>query len=723
MPHDLPAHLEDQLLADFPETAPGTLRNIQRWLSGELPLVPIQSLRQFLDSAPTELIHESFWQDIPFGTGGVRGTVGFGPNRINRTVAALTTQAHCDFMDSLLTSAAANSERSVVVANDVRRFIDIAGHFKALPDNPHHADNEDYGVSSRSLAYLCAEVYAGNGFHVYMIGPDERDALLTTPELSFLIRYLNACGGVNLSASHNHPDDNGLKVYDENGGQYLPPRDEDLTTLATKVTTARIMPFSQARAKDIISDIPVEALAAYRDLYRSRARERRLDSASRTSVVFTPLGGCGERTVSQVLEDLGYRVIIPQRDRPDGTFSSIPLLAPNPEVAEATIPAKEVAEDMQVSLVLAADPDADRLGVEVFHADEWRHLTGNQIGTILAYYLLLDDAGPRLKGAVYETLVTTRAVQGISKRAQSQYLEDNLLVGFKYIGEAMQRYEQTIGLRSGDEVVAFAVEESHGFLDTPHLRDKDALAGALYLAKLHERLQDQGRSLVDYLSSVYSDIGEYGDRGRSIAIAGSVGLRAIADLMATLRHKTPSTLGGVPIKHVSDYWKEEVYGSAIRSETERAARNVVVFHFDGGRMTLRPSGTEPKLKLYVQTTEGRPGAGAQAYADEISDGLYKDILRLLGYELEASITSLPDVVWLDSKLELANMVLPRLRDELANPEVDERLLARWLRENIERLVPGQSAVEITLPALWRCLDTSSEVERARLERVLGAAGA
>ncbi len=721
MRNDVPGEIAEELIAHYPSTGDAALRNLQLWFSGDLPMVPVKYLRDFVDNAPLDLIHESFWRDIPFGTGGVRGTVGFGPNRINRTVVALTIQAHCSFLDRVVhTEAGKTPERAVVIANDVRRFLDIAGSLKFLGQNPYHADNSTHGVSSRSLAYLAAEVYASNGFVVYIMAPHDDHALLTTPELSYLIRRLCASGGVNMSASHNPPDDNGIKIYDENGGQYLPPRDETLTKMAEEVHSINHMPYQTAVGKGLIRDVPTEALADYKLLYMKRAHNRGLRSTDRTRILFTPLSGCGEQTVGRALTDLDYIVRVPPREGPDGTFAAIPLLAPNPEVEEATARSKLEADAFGARVVLATDPDADRLGAEVHHRGEWRHLTGNQIATILAYYLLLDVNGPQLRGAVYETIVTTLAVKAIADRACCHVVDD-LLVGFKYIGEAVQNLSDELGGETDDvTLLAFAAEESHGYLDTPQLRDKDAMSGALYLAKLHEMLARGNRTLVDYLESIYDDIGQFGDRGRSISILGSVGVRTIRDTMDKIRQQPPERLGEVDIEEVRDYWSEADFGP-ISSGTDREARNVLVLLFSGGRFTLRPSGTEPKLKVYVQTALCTDGSSAQEYADTLSDLVYRDILQIMGYTLDEVFSALPDVIPLEGKLKMQDTLVPELGRMLSDEETPLDSVIRWLMEEVSALIPGESAWEIAVPALRSAAQSWNKATRGKFGRILEVA--
>jgi phosphoglucomutase len=711
--------VKSKLLTSYPATGEGAWLSITQWLSGAVPLVPDMATKEFVYHAPLDLLHESFWRSIPFGTGGVRGTVGFGPNRINPTVVALTIQAHCNFLEEFLGSDRGRGyERAVVIANDVRKFLDVSETLKFLGDNPYDANNPATGgVSSRSLAFLAAEVYAANGFVVYMIRPgeDSDESLLTTPELSYLIRRLRASGGINLSASHNPPDDNGVKVYDENGGQYLPPFDQMLTDMTSTIREVSRIPFAQAVADGLVRDVPAEALDDYMHLYLDRATERGLRSERATSIVFTPLSGCGGRTVGAALRALGYVVHTPADEGPDGTFRRIPLHAPNPEVPESTARSKMEADQVGATLVLASDPDADRLGAEVRHGDGWYHLTGNQIATILAYYLLLDPQGPRLRGGVYQTIVTTLAVEQIAQKAGCQPVVADLLVGFKYIGEAVLKAGRAQGLDPIDpSLLAFAAEESHGYLDTPQLRDKDAMGGALYLAKLHERLTATGQTLVDYLNAIYTDVGQYGDRGRSIVIVGSAGVRRIRAVMDDLRAKPLDTLAGLEVT-TDDYWDEDRRGE-IRSATEREARNVLVFGFDGGRITLRPSGTEPKLKFYVQTARGTGDKAAQAWADEISEALYGEILRMLGHELAPEFAALPDVISLNAKLELQDEVVPHLRSIITTE--DAGFVAAWLRERVKALVPGESAGQIAAEVLRSTARLWPAEEANRLDAVL-----
>lgn len=726
---DTAVRLGRDLTTTYGTTGAAAAENLRKWLSGRVPLVDVESLASVVDQAPLDLIHECFWRDLPFGTGGVRGTVGMGPNRINQTVVGLTIQAHCDFIDGNIERLAkAGHTRTVVIANDVRVYRDINHAFKGSPPS------DLVQTSSRSLALLAAEIYAANGFKVFILSPESNDAYLTTPELSFLIRFLRAAGGVNMSASHNPPDDNGVKVYDELGGQYLPPYDEDLTKRAGQVTHVNWKPFAEGVAAGEIVDVPADALAAYHALYRELFARHKVAGDRRTPVVFTPLAGCGERTAGVVLRESGFDIHIPENQRADapdadpdyrGSFRSIPLLAPNPEVPESTVPACAFADRVGARLVLASDPDADRLGAEVRHGDGWVHLTGNQIATILAYYLLLDPNGPQLRGGVYSTLVTTKAVPTIAERAGCAHVVSDLLVGFKYIGDAVRSYSAGTDMSSSD-ALSFATEESHGVLITADLRDKDAVSGLVHLASLHEHLYAENRTLRDYLDDIYKEIGYIGDRGRSLVIEGSAGIAMIRKVMEKLRENSPASIAGLEVLAVDDRWDERPeseggYGK-IKSDTDREARNILTFDLaDGYTLNIRPSGTEPKLKYYVHTP-ARPDPATQEKVDELSDHVYREFAQLAGRTLSPAIAGLPDVVPLDAKVAIEKEVLPRLFERLDSDADDLDLVRDQLSQQLGDWVKGSDPVAVIRASLLAAIDDWPSPQRDLAGTVLSPTG-
>jgi phosphomannomutase len=366
--------------------------------------------------------------------------------------------------------------------------------------------------------------------------------------------------------------------------------------------------------------------------------------------------------------------------------------------------------------VLASDPDADRLGADVRGGDgSWTHLTGNQIATILGYYLMLDPDGPRRRGLVVATAVTTRSLRRIVELSPGSVLIGDLLVGFKYIGAVLSELERTgsyRGTRADPSQLVIAAEESYGFLATPAIRDKDATSAAVYLAALHCRLAAEGRTMLDYFHGVLEQIGAFAENNRSIILLGEAGAREIASLMESLREDPPPAFGDAPVVEVTDYWDTDTFGPVI-SATDRQSRNVVSFRTADFTVTVRPSGTEPKLKFYLQA-EPAPsfsklrGAelvrAAESRAAELAEGVYRALLSRLGVGLSDAALALPDVLSLEQKLSFDSEVVPPLRERLHAGPVDPDEIGAWLSEACAAMTPGSSP----LPAL-----------RAPLARQLG----
>ena len=373
----------------YGEAGAGAAARLRVWLSGALPFAHPEVLARHLDETRVPLCFDAFWQELPFGTGGRRGRVGYGANRINETTVAMTVQGHCDF---LRRQAGAAAELEVVVANDVRVFRDLAGTYRFLGDT-----HPLLGVSSRSLARLACEIYAGNGIRAWCADPENDAAVLATPQLSYLIDALGAAGGINLSASHNPPDDNGVKTYDDFGGQPVAPDDQQLIDVMAKATDDHGACPSATRSRAAWSAVEPERQRAYVEICHVRALRGPAHAApDEFPITYTPLCGCGLDTVGRVLETLGFRGRPRRPATPDGSFASIPFRAPNPEVPQATAPACAFADAHGSEIVLSSDPDADRVGVEVKLEDgSWFHFDGNQIGALLGYFLMLDPEGPR----------------------------------------------------------------------------------------------------------------------------------------------------------------------------------------------------------------------------------------------------------------------------------------------------------------------------------------
>lgn len=698
------------LVEKYGDLGRGAAERLRQWLSGKVPYAYPEIIEKHLEEQHLELLFDAFWQVLPFGTGGRRGRVGYGPNRLNTTTVAMTVQGHCQYLRAAFSD---QEDLAVVVANDVRVFNDIAEVYYFLGE-----DHPLLGVSSRSLGKLACEIYAGNGIIAYFEEPRAERAVLTTPELSFLIDKLKALGGINLSASHNPPDDNGLKVYDQYGSQPVAPNDQQLVEIMDQATNVRVLPFDQALDQGLIREIPTglhqEYIETYVKLYDNIYSPR-----PDVPIVYTPLCGCGLTTVGDVLERLGFPLTTPPDQGPDGTFSVIPFKAPNPEVPQATEPAKAFAEAQGAEIVLSSDPDADRVGLEIKLADgSWYHFDGNQIAAVLCYFLMLDPHGPQRRGLVIETLVTTRILGKMVEKAGDSWLIDDLLVGFKYVADALkelarpgsERKKRYADLDCSPEQLVLAVEESHGVVMIPTILDKDSTPACMYLAALHQRLRQQGQTLLDYYIRILEELGGYDDVNRSIMMVGAEGVskrdRIMDSLRDWLRNPRPKTVAGHAVRDFVDYWDQnpETFGPFV-SETDKLPRNVIQISTDAFLVTARPSGTEPKLKFYCQLLpHGDPSRArgmellqeVRAKADQIARSVYNELLARIGLSLGEAGLLLPDIVDLDRKLDFEQQTVPQLREALAKgtfTRLDD--LLAWLRQRTAAMTPGADP----LPAL------------------------
>jgi phosphoglucomutase len=663
--------------------------NLRQWLSGDVPFAEPEAIERLVEAGDLPLLLDSFWREVPIGTGGRRGRVGFGPNRFNRSIVATSIQGHCDF----LRAHRGDGELTVVVANDVRVFNDINGAYAdSLGD-----ENPLLGMSSRDLAEFACRIYAANGIACYLASPGDPGALVTTPELAWYIAELGTDGGANFSASHNPPDDNGLKFFNEHGGQPVPPEDERIVEFIRNAGEVKQIDFGQAIEQGLVREIPAEATSAYISSYADLSALA--EGTAEAEIVYTPLCGCGERNCGALLERSGIAFSTPPGQGPDGSFGPIPFKAPNPEVPEATSPAMDFADEQGAALVLSSDPDADRVGLDLKDADgNWQHLTGNQIAAALCYFVVGDPEGPQRRGIVVTTAVTTKLLRRIAESAGLPIVDD-LLVGFKYVAkvivalEEVGHYGEVTG--KGEEVV-FAAEESHGLMLNPAIRDKDAAPAALLLAILHRRLAAEGKTIRDYYVSILDELGGHAEAARSLVMTGEKGVENTTKTMTSLRAEPPSEIGGVPVTRAVDSLDEDVYGPIV-SDTDSQSRNVVQYFLEGFVVTVRPSGTEPKVKIYVQAlpeaaTEDLSGNALldhmNARAAEMATASYKELLLgRIGMELSDAALALPDIISLDEKLRFDSEVLPKVREAIDAGETPEQIEPK-LKEWTAAMVPG-----------------------------------
>ena len=666
------------------------LDNLRDWLHEPIYEQHRPYLMAHIEQDQCPLLLEATHQYVPFGTGGRRGRVGYGPNRINEVTVSLSVQGHCKFLQDQSPSG----ETAIVVACDTRIFQDLAGNYSFLPEG-----HPVLGQTSVALARRAAEIYAGNGIVSYLPG-GEGTGYLTTPELSYLIRYLKAAGGVNMSASHNHPDDNGFKFFNAEGGQETPPLDEKLAGYMDGVRELHWMDFAEGVKQGLIRAIPVATHRTYIDLNLALTPHR---SEGEFPVVYTPLCGTGDTTVGDLLREAGYKVLLygPHANN-DGTFANVPSRLPNPENPDAATPAIAAADADGSTLVLSTDPDADRLGVYAkSRAGDWKYFTGNDIASVLAYYLVLDDKiGYRKKGLLIKTLVTSRTLDNISRRGDCQIVSD-LLVGFKYIAEVLGSLEKTgefDGVTGAATDLVMAGEESHGLLFTPEIRDKDAAAAALLLCELASKLAAAGdEALPEYLDRVVLECGNFVNVSRSIVLRGIAGTVAMGKMMESLRNNPPATLGGYNVTERRDFLSTTEFGE-YKSKTDKSARNLLLFRMDAGQVVIRPSGTEPKVKIYTDVEGSKLVAkgdrkGAEALARKLASDVYDECIGRIGASLSESAKLLPDYVDLDLKKafdsEFAGDLL-EAADRLAGLTGEGCL--DWIRERMKAYGAGADPI-------------------------------
>lgn len=548
--------------------------------------------RQFAEYRPQieNLIHKGNWdylldcfyQIIPFGTGGRRGEVGIGPNRINKWTIQASAQGHSQYLIKQYGDDA--KTRGVVLAYGVREFFTNKYFNNELP-------NPVVNLKGKDLAFAAAQVYIANNVKVLIF-----DAPRTTPELSFAVRYLKAVAGDMFDASHNPPEHNGKKVYDEFGGQLIPPDDENLVKEVTEnVKEIKVVGIDDLQKNGLFQIISNEVDEAYVKVVKKLS----LSDFRGIKIAYTPLHGVGMTSVYKILQESGFEVSAdPKTSYQSGKFENVTFNIPNPEVRESFDTTLKYAKEVGADIILNSDPDADRIGVMANHKGEWIYLNGNEIGVILTRYVIEKRATSLKKpGVVVKTTVTTNLATKICE-ANGIKVIGELPVGFKYIGEGMNILE---GIGSKEEFL-FGLEESHGYISGTYSHDKDASVGALWLAELSSELKSKEQTLVDYLNNTYEKYGYFRNYLTEIRLPGAEGMGQIRKIQDTLRSEKPKSFGKFTVKSVEDFWDRK----PIVSETDKVSKDLLIFHFETFenyfdiKVTLRPSGTEPKAKMYFE---------------------------------------------------------------------------------------------------------------------------
>lgn len=556
--------------------------NIEKWLT----------LAEFSDYHPQiinlienkhwDYLLDCFYQVIPFGTGGRRGEVGIGPNRINPWTIQASAQGHSQYLIKQYGEIA--KIRGIVLAYDVRQFFSNRYFNDNLP-------NPVRNLNCKDLAVAAAQVYTANGIKVFMF-----DSFRTTPELSFAIRHLKAVSGDMFSASHNPPEHNGKKIYDEFGGQLIAPFDEQLVKEVTQnVSTILTISLKDATKKGLFEEIGQDVDNAY----IQACSELSLSENRNVIIAYTPLHGCGSTSILKVLTSLGFTISTdPKTANPSGKFENVTFNIPNPEVIQSFETPLVHAKQIDADIILNSDPDADRIGIMVKHNNQYEFLNGNEIGIVLTQYVIDKKKGKlNGQGVIVKTQVTSGLIKKIAEENGMKCIGE-LLVGFKFIGALMNQLEKE-GIIDN---FLFGAEESHGFLSGNYVRDKDAVLPAIWLSELAAELKEKGKTIIDYLRGIYSKYGYFCNYLTEIRLPGAEGMSQIKIIQDTLKSNPPQQVGRFELDNVEDWMDRK----PILSETDKAAKNGMVFYFkpvegtSSVKVTVRPSGTEPKSKMYFE---------------------------------------------------------------------------------------------------------------------------
>lgn len=540
-------------------------------------------------------IKERFYTDLEFGTAGLRGIIGAGINRMNIYVVRKATQGLANYIIKQ-----GKNNQGVAIAYDSRRM------------SPEFAKE----------AALCL---AANGIKVYIF-----ESLRPTPELSFAVRELSCVAGINITASHNPPEYNGYKVYWEDGAQITPPHDKGIMGEVKAVTdyaACKTMKEEDAVAAGLYQVIGAEIDDKYiEELKKQVIHWDSIKAVGKDlKIVYTPLHGTGNIPARRVLKELGFEnvYVVKEQELPDGEFPTVDY--PNPEDKKAFKLALELAEEVNADLVLATDPDADRLGVYVkdTNSGEYITLTGNMSGALLADYEIgqrQDLYGLPEDGALIKTIVTTNLTDAIAKHYGVKLIE--VLTGFKFIGQQILNFEQ-----SGKGQYLFGFEESYGCLIGTHARDKDAIVATMALCEAAAYYRTQGKTLWDAMIEMYEKYGYYIDDIQTITLKGIEGLKKIQEILGTLRENTPAKIGKYEVLSARDYQLDTIKDMKTGKVTPTGlpASNVLYYDLsDDAWLCVRPSGTEPKVKFYYGV-KGENLEDAKALSAELG----KEVLAMI----------------------------------------------------------------------------------------------
>ncbi|MCX7027010.1 MAG: phospho-sugar mutase [Spirochaetes bacterium] len=576
------------------------LDRVNDYLAKEKDQAFSDEVRSLLKKGDEVELEDRFYKDLEFGTGGLRGIVGGGYNRMNSFVVGRATQGLCDYLKEQYGQA----RLSACIAHDSRRM-------------------------SREFALATALVFAANGIIAYLF-----PSLRPTPELSFAVRKLGCATGVVVTASHNPPQYNGYKAYWNDGSQVIPPHDAGIIAKVQAAQTIHTMNEAEAKAKGLLVVLDSTVDDAYVAMVKSKILRPALikKGASAVKIVYTPLHGTGAMLFERIMGELGLSVFtVPEQREPDGAFPTVSF--PNPEEPAALKMAIDLGTKLKADVVMANDPDADRLGIAVPTRDgSFTLVTGNQLGTLHLDYILLSlfEQGRMPPNPVcIKSIVTTDFQAAIAAKYKVECWE--CLTGFKWIADLMRKIERE------NKNFVYGTEESYGYLVETEVRDKDGISAAAMTAEMTLYWRSKGKSLLNRLDELYTEFGYYEEKGINKYFEGSSGMSIMAGIMAEYRKSQPQVLGGIPIVKIRDLSILKAWAPLSpkeRKNVELPESDVLQWRLaDGTLVTVRPSGTEPKIKFYILCRTAIEAGGletARSKTREKIDTIGADIRKVIG---------------------------------------------------------------------------------------------
>ncbi|HOQ58358.1 MAG TPA: phospho-sugar mutase [Bacteroidales bacterium] len=568
----------------------------KRWLTEDYDAQTRAAVQAMLDKEDkTELI-ESFYKDLEFGTGGLRGIMGPGSNRVNQYTVGAATQGLANYLNK---SFAHLPRISVVIGHDCRN-------------------------NSRFFAEICADVFSANGIYVYLF-----DDLRPTPEVSFAIRHLKCQSGVILTASHNPKEYNGYKAYWDDGAQVVPPHDNNIIDEVQAIKDISSVRFegNKELIKLIGAEIDEKYIEQIKTISLSPEAIRKHEDLK---IVYTPIHGTGVRIIPACLRAFGFKNIInvPEQDVVSGDFPTV--VSPNPEEPAALSLALKRAAEVDADIVMASDPDSDRLGIAIKNdREEWMLVNGHQTALIFIYYLIKrrSELGMLESGKefIVKTIVTTELIKEIADRHKVDMFDT--YTGFKWIAAIIREFE-------GKRQYIGGGEESYGFLPQDFVRDKDAVSSCALMAEILAWAKEQGKSLYELLLDIYIEYGLSREKGISVVKKGKSGAEQIKSMMDNFRSKPVNELAGSPVILIKDYMSLKAYkpesGESFDLKMPETSNVLQYFSHDGTKVSIRPSGTEPKIKFYIEVRDVLKSYSEYPAKCELAEDKFKRIMKSLG---------------------------------------------------------------------------------------------